>query len=84
MSKEPLLHIYHGILTDDEIKFKTNFILPWLSAAYVSNTEGGSRVSLIHRSQSTGFALDKQHELLYKVSKKTGKMTQLETNETES
>jgi len=84
VSKEPLVHIYHGILTDDEMKFKTSFIVSRLKAAYAGNLQGSSHVSLIHRSQSTGSVLDKEHELLHKVSKKTGKLTQLETNETET
>jgi len=82
VSEEPLLHLYHGILTDREIEFMTTRIMSQLQAATVQDVAvsdgGGSKVSN-ERTQSHGWIWDQEHDLLYKLSKKTGKLVQLET-----
>jgi len=82
LSLEPLLHLYHGILTDREIQFMTTHIMSQLTAATVQDIAqsdgGGSKVSN-ERTQSNGWIWDQESELLYKLSKKTGKLVHLET-----
>lgn len=86
VSEEPLLHLYHGILTDGEIDFMTTRILSQLQAATVQDIAvsdgGGSKVSN-ERTQSNGWIWDQEHELLYKLSKKTGKLIEMETTRPE-
>ena len=77
VSEEPVLHLYHEILTDGEISFMTTKILSQLQAASVG-VGGGAKVNN-ERTQSSGWIWDQEDDLLYKLSKKTGKFAQLET-----
>jgi len=74
MSKDPLVYIYHDVVTDGEMRFKKNHILSRLKPAMV-----GIGVLNDRRTQSNGFAFDDEHEMLNKLSKKTEKLTQLVT-----
>ena len=86
VSEQPLLHLYHEILTDGEIQLMTSKILSQLKAATVQDisvsTGGGAKVSN-ERTQSSGWIWDQEDELLYKLSKKTGKVVQMETTRPE-
>ena len=86
LSEEPLLHLYHDILTDGEINFMTSRILSKLQAASVQDISvsngGGSKVSN-ERTQSSGWIWDQEDDLLYKLSKKTGKFAEMVTTRPE-
>ena len=82
LSEQPLLHLYHEVLTDGEIDVMTTRILSQLKAASVQDVGvsngGGAKVSN-ERTQSSGWIWEQEDDLLYKLSKKTGKVVQLET-----
>jgi len=81
VSEDPVLHLYHDVLTDSEMLFMTSNISSRLEAASVQDTfrgKDGNRVTL-SRTQSHGWLYDQDEDLMYKLSKKTGKLVQLET-----
>jgi len=82
VAEDPPVRIYHGVLTDAEIDVMTTKILSQLEAATVQDvgvrSGGGKKVSN-ERTQSSGWIWDQEHPLLHKLSKKTGKIVQLET-----
>jgi len=81
VSEDPVLHLYHDILTDGEIRFMTSNVSSRLQAGAVQDTHSGrdGHAVTIVRTQSTGWLYDQDQELIYKLSKKTGKLVQLET-----
>ena len=82
-----MVHLYHDILTEGEIHFLTTKILSQLSAASIQDTNKdkgtGTKISN-ERTQSNGWLWDDlEDDILYKLSKKTGKFVDLETTRPE-
>ena len=87
VSEDPLVQLYHDILTEGEIHFLTTKILDQLAAASVQDTNkydgAGTKISN-ERTQSNGWLWDDlEDDILYKLSKKTGKLVDLETTRPE-
>ena len=81
VTKEPPVHIYHDILTEGEIEFMRNHISSRLKVTRRSVYRGSfshTDVMTVKRTMERGFATDHEHQLLHKLSKKTGKVVQLE------
>jgi len=79
VSEKPLLHLYHDIITDEEINLMTTRIVHQLhTSATTDKVTGDSKMSN-ERTQSSGWLWDQDNDFLYKLSKKTGKFAQLET-----
>ena len=82
ISEKPLVHLYHDVLTDNEMKLMTSRILNQMKAASVQDTSvadgAGSKISN-ERTQSSGWIWDQEEQTLHKLSKRTGMVVQLET-----
>lgn len=77
ISEDPLLHVYHDIITNGEINFMTTKIVDQLHSSEVYGEKTGSQLSN-ERTQSIGWLWDHDDDILYNLAKKTGKMAQLE------
>ena len=78
--EEPVLFLYHDLLTTGELDYMKREALNLLTAASVQDESktDGKKIST-ERTQSHGWLFDHQHELLYKMSKKVSLVTDLET-----
>ena len=76
--EEPVLFLYHDLLTTGELDYMKRNALNLLTAALVQDVSFQDVISSA-RTQSNGWLFDHQHELLYKLSKKVSLVTGLET-----
>ena len=76
--EEPVLFLYHDLLTAGELDYMKRNALNLLTAALVQDVSFQDVISSA-RTQSNGWLFDHQHELLYKLSKKVSLVTGLET-----
>ena len=78
--QDPVLFLYHDILTTPELTYMKRNALDLLTAATVQDESktDGKRIST-ERTQSSGWLWDHQHQLLYKISQKVSLLTGLET-----
>ena len=76
--EEPVLFLYHDLLTTGELDYMKRNALNLLEEALVQDVGDVPRISN-ERTQSQGWLFDHQHELLYKLSKKVSLVTGLET-----
>jgi hypothetical protein len=82
LSAEPLLHLYHDVLMESETQFLTSHMEDKLSAATVQDNsvfDGSGKKVSSERTQASGWAWDQEDNMIYKLSKKTAKMTKLNT-----
>ena len=82
LCQQPVLYMYHDLLTEGEMALMKKTVLSRLEASTVLDhrqaREGRSRVSN-ERTQSSGWLLDGDDELVLKISKKVSLVTGLET-----
>ena len=75
--EEPVLFLYHDLLTTGELDYMKRNALNLLTVATV--LDGDVSKFSNERTQSAGWLFDHQHELLYQMSKKVSLVTGLET-----
>ena len=76
--EEPVLFLYHDLLTTGELDYMKRNALNLLEEALVQDVGDAPKISN-EWTQSHSWLFDHQHELLYKLSKKVSLVTGLET-----
>ena len=77
--EEPVLFLYHDLLTTGELDYMKRNALNLLEEALVQDVNQADDSTISNeRTQSHGWLYDYQHELLYKLSKKVSLVTGLE------